>query len=128
MALFGAANGCAILEMSEDAARLYPIVVEHVEEIPIGIFDAVLAQRIAAMTAAAAGHSEESQVHFEVALEQAQAFPNHLERPQVLHWYAKMLIDRGDDRERAETMLVQAIDGHKAYGMPVHEGTAATLL
>jgi hypothetical protein len=49
-----------------------------------------------------------------------------LERPQVLHWYGKMLLDRAnaDDHERARTMLVDALNEYRQLGMPVH--TSAT--
>ena len=53
-----------------------------------------------------------------------------MERPQVLHWYGKMLLDRAnpDDRERARTMLVDALDGYRQLGMPVHAAMTHSLL
>ena len=73
---------------------------------------------------------DQAQEHFETARRQSDEFPNRLERPQVLHWYGKMLLDRGDpaDRERARTMLVEALDDYRQLGMPLHVALAQALL
>ena len=78
----------------------------------------------------AAGRWGEAQGHFEKARRQSDEIPNRMERPQVLHWYGKMLVDRAnpDDHERARTMLVDALDGYGALGMPVHAAMTQALL
>jgi len=98
--------------------------------VPIGVFDVVLAQRVAGMAAAAAGLWDQAQEHFEKARRQSDELPNRLERPQVLHWYGKMLLDRADpdDHERARTMLVDALDDYRQLGMPVHAAMTEALL
>ena len=125
-----AAQGCAIVGLAEDAGALYPLVAERVDVLPVGAFDVVLAQRIAGMAAAAAGRWDQAQAHFETARRQADELPNRLERPQVLHWYGKMLLDRAnaDDHERARTMLVDALDDYGRLGMPVHASMTQALL
>jgi len=114
-----AAHGCAILGLTEDAGALYPLVAERVDVLPVVAFDAALAQRIVGMAAAAAGLWYEAEDHFETARRQSDEFPNLVDRPQVLHWYGKMLLDRADpaDRERARTMLVDALDDYNRFGM-----------
>ncbi len=128
--LLAAAQGCVIVGLADDAAALYPLVAEQVDVLPVGNFDLVLAQRIAGMAAAAASHWDEAQAHFELAKRQSDEFPNHLERPQVLHWYGKMLLDRANahDHHRARTMLVNALNEYRQLGMPVHESMAQALL
>ena len=68
--------------------------------------------------------------HFEVATRQAEEFPNRLERPQVQHWYAKMLLDwaNDDDQERARAMLTEALNDYRQFNMPVHTAVARALL
>jgi class 3 adenylate cyclase/tetratricopeptide (TPR) repeat protein len=128
--LFAAAQGCVIVGLAEDAAALYPLVAERVDVLPVGAVDLVLAQRVAGMAAAAAGRWGQAQAHFEVARRQSDEFPNRLERPQVLHWYGKMLLDRAnaDDHERGRTMLVDALNDYRQLGMPVHTSATEALL
>jgi class 3 adenylate cyclase/tetratricopeptide (TPR) repeat protein len=125
-----AAEGCAIVGLAEDAAALYPLVAERVDVLPVGAFDLVLAQRVAGMAAAAAGQWDQAQAHFEKASRQSDEFPNRLERPQVLHWYGKMLLDRAntDDHERARTLLAAALNDYRQLGMPVHVSMTQALL
>jgi tetratricopeptide (TPR) repeat protein len=128
--LTSAAEGCVIVGLDDEAAALYPIVAERVDVQPVGGFYPVLAQRVAGMAATAAGLWDQAQEHFESGLRQSDEFPNRLERPQVLHWYGKMLLDRGDpaDRERARTMLATALDDYHQFGMPLHAAMAQELL
>jgi len=128
--LFAAAQGCVIVGLTDDAAALYPLVAERVDVVPVGALDLVLAQRIAGMAATAAGRWDQAQAHFEVAMRQAEEFPNRLERPQVLHWYGKMLLDRAsdDDQERAREMLAEALNDYRQFNMPVHAAMAQALL
>jgi len=124
MALYGAAQGCVVAGLDEDAASLYPLVTEHLDRMPIGnVFDLTLGERIAGMCAAAARQWDAAERHFERALRQADDCPNRLDRPQVLHWYAVMLLDRGkaEDRARARSMLGAALDEYRRLGMPLHE-------
>jgi tetratricopeptide (TPR) repeat protein len=127
--LFAAAQGCVVAGLADEAATLYPLVAERVDVLPVGPFDLVLAQRIAGMTAAA-GQWNQAQTHFDIARRQSDEFPNRLERPQVLHWYGKMLLDRAnaDDHERARTMLVDALNDYRQLGMPVHTSATEALL
>ena len=117
--------------MTEDAGALYPLVAERVDILPIGnAFDLSLVHRIAGMAAAASRRWDEAQEHFEHARRQVVELPNRLDHPHVLHWHAKMILDRGnaDDHERALTMLTEALDNFRAFGMPLHAAMIPALL
>ena len=76
-----------------------------------------------AATAAAAGEQwDVAERHFKTALGQAHDFPNRSEQPEVRYWWARMLIDRGahGDKERARTLLEEAIEIYGQLGMPKH--------
>jgi tetratricopeptide (TPR) repeat protein len=129
-ALFAAAQGCAILGLNEQAAALYPLLAESVDDVPIaGVFDVALSHRIAGMAAAAARRWDDAATHFETAVRQCDALPNLMDRPSVLHWYGHMLVERGaGDSNGARRMLTEALDSYRAYGMPVHAAMVETLL
>jgi hypothetical protein len=82
------------------------------------------------MTAAATGMWDEAEECFELALTHLGSRPNVIEAPQIRHWYAKMLLDRGraEDRDRAREMLDSALDDYRRIGMPVHAAMAEGLL
>lgn len=104
---------------------------ERLDMLLIGnFFDASLSERIAGMAAAAAGLWDRADAHFETAGRQAREFPNRIDAPQVSYWHTKMLLDRGvpEDRDRARAMLTDALDGYRAYGMPLHVDMAEALL
>jgi class 3 adenylate cyclase/tetratricopeptide (TPR) repeat protein len=128
--LYAAAQGSAMVGLAEDAGALYPLVAERAEVVPLGVLDVVLAERIAGMAATAAGLWDLAQEHFEKATRQSDEFPNRVERPQVLHWYGKMLLDRANpgDHERARAMLVDALDDYRQLGMPIHAAMTEALL
>ena len=131
MALYAAAQGCAIAGLGEHAGELYPLVAERVDAIPFGgVFEAADAHRIAGMAAAAAGMWDQAQAHFETASQRSAKFPNTTEVPQVLHWHAKMLLDRGNPTitKRARTILTEALECYQTYGMPLHVAMVEALL
>ncbi len=120
--MLAAAHGTAVANLVDEAAALYPLVAERVDEFPIAaLFEAQLAQRVAGMTAATAGRWDDAVRHFDIALVQAKELPLPLELPQVEHWYGKMLLDRGDpkDSARARELLRSAIESYTAIGMPL---------
>jgi hypothetical protein len=48
--------------------------------------------------------------------------PHKVAQPEVRRWYAQMLLERNapDDRERARTLLGEAIEMYRRIGMPKH--------
>jgi tetratricopeptide (TPR) repeat protein len=125
-----AAYGCVVSALHDEAAALYPLVAERTDQIPIGLFDLVLTQRVAGMAAAAAERWDDAARHFEAALQQAEEFPNRIDEPQVRHWFGKMLLDRGrpQDHARGREMVGSAIDRYTTIGMPLHAAMARDLL
>jgi hypothetical protein len=68
--------------------------------------------------------------HFRIGLEQAQALPNQLEQAEIRRFHAMMLIDRAapGDREKAQTLLREALESYTQIGMPRHIDIVQTLL
>jgi tetratricopeptide (TPR) repeat protein len=129
--LFAAAQGCAVVGLLDEAAELYPLLVDRADALVIhGLFDAALSQRVAGMAAAAAQQWDDAQQHFSRAQQQSVELPSALDRPQVLHWHAQMLLERGDpkDRDRARVMLAEALHDYETYGMPILATQARALL
>jgi tetratricopeptide (TPR) repeat protein len=114
----------------ETAAALYPLVAEWVDDVPMSGFDHALSDRIAGMAAAAAERWDDAAAHFEAALHTAEVATDTLDRPQVEHWYAEMLLARGrpEDRDRARELLTAAVERYRTLGMPLLEARAADAL
>jgi hypothetical protein len=131
MMLYAAARGCAIVGLADEASALYPLVAARVNEMAIGDFwDVALAHRIAGMAAAAGKGWDEAEMHFAEARRQVDEFPDPLDLPHVLHCHAAMLLARGkpEDRERAHTMLDEALAGFRRFGMAWHTAAVEALL
>ncbi|MHB8438712.1 MAG: AAA family ATPase [Acidimicrobiales bacterium] len=128
--MLAAAHGSVVAGLSSEAAGLYPLVAELGEEMPVALFDLTLVHRVAGMAAAAGERWDDATFHFDIALHQAREFPVVVEEPQVKHWFAKMLLDRGrpEDSGRAREMIEDALAGYRALGMPLHLALAEQLL
>jgi hypothetical protein len=89
-----------------------------------------LTQTIAGVAAAAAHEWEAAEDHFQTALQQAESFPNRLEQAELRRFHAMMLIDRAapGDREKAQRLLVEALETYTRIGMPRHIEMTQTLL
>jgi len=87
-------------------------------------------QTIAGLAAAAAHHWEAAEDHFQTAMQQAKSFPNQLEQVEISRFHAMMLIDRAapEDREKAQTLLREALESYQRIGMPRHVDLTQTLL
>ena len=79
-------------------------------------------QMVAGIAAACGERWDTAQDHFETALKQAQEMPHKIAQPEVRRWYAKMLIDRNapGDRDKARTLLGEAVEMYRMIGMPKH--------
>jgi tetratricopeptide (TPR) repeat protein len=125
-----AVEASAVLGRRDFCAEFYPTVAAHAELVPIRPFDWALTARIAGMGAACAGDFDRATEHFENALRQAEKFPNVMDEPQVQHFYATMLLDRGvpDDHARARELLNTAVDSYRRIGIPDRARMAEELL
>ncbi|TDI39547.1 MAG: hypothetical protein E2P02_18510 [Acidobacteria bacterium] len=79
-------------------------------------------KKVGGIAAAACGKLDEAEAFYEAALKEAADIPMRLEQAEVRRWYAKMLIGRkGEgDRAKARQLLDEAFDVYRAIGMPRH--------
>ena len=79
-------------------------------------------QMVAGIAAGAGEQWDVAQAHFETALRQAHDLPHKTARPEVRRWYAQMLLDRNGagDRDKARTLLGEAVEMYRTLGMPKH--------
>ncbi len=93
-------------------------------------FAPALLERAAAIGAAAGRRWDLAEEHFSTALRQAEELPFVIEGAETRRWYAQMLLDRDGpgDRDRARSLVEEAIPVYGRIGMPRHEELARTLL
>jgi len=124
-------EGLVMLGEQSQAARLYPLAGELVGSGAVSLWAVSrFTQTIAGIAAAAAQEWEAAEEHFQIALQQAESFPNRLEQAEIRRFHAMMLIDRvaPGDREKAQTLLREALESYTQIGMPRHIDLAQTLL
>jgi hypothetical protein len=87
-------------------------------------------QTIAGLAAAAAHHWEAAEEHFQTALQQAESLPDVLEQAEIRRFHSMMLMDRSapGDREKAQTLLREALESYQRIGMPRHVEMTQNLL
>jgi hypothetical protein len=79
--------------------------------------------RLVVGIAAACGQRwDVAQEHYEATLRQAHELPHKIAQPEVRRWYARMLLDRNGagDRDKARTLLGEAVEMYRTIGMPKH--------
>ena len=111
------------------AADLYPLVRELRETTKIVRFalGAQLIERIAGIGAAAGRQWDLAEGHFQTALAQAEELPFDIEGAETRRFYAEMLLERNapGDRDRARSLLDEAILVYRRIGMLRHEELAS---
>ena len=130
-ALFKVVEGLATLGEAERTADLYPRTVAAIATGTLIPRDANhLTQTFAGIAAAAGRDWTRARDHFETALRQAHETPFRSEQPEVRRWYAQMLLDRNapGDRDKARTMLGEAVEMYQMIGMTRHLQMARELL
>ncbi|MDB5107074.1 MAG: hypothetical protein JWM69_15, partial [Candidatus Binatus sp.] len=124
-------EGLVILSEQPQAGELYPLVRELIDTGAVALWPiARLTQTIAGIAASAAHEWKAAENHFQIALQQAEAFPQRLEGAEIRRFHAMMLVDRAapSDRKKAQTMLGEALESYKAIGMPRHSEMTRSLL
>ncbi|HEX9564997.1 MAG TPA: AAA family ATPase, partial [Gemmatimonadaceae bacterium] len=122
-ALFKVVEGLVALGELEQAAALYPLVVEGMATESVVAFDGShLLETVAAIAASAAADWSVAGSHFESAIRVADAMPFVSERSEARYWYARMRIARDDpgDAEAARALLASAIEGYRSLGAGWH--------
>ena len=117
-----------MLDARGEAHRLYEPIVELLRGGLRGVGS--LAETAAGVAAAAGEQWETAEQHFDTALRQAHDFPDKIAQPETRRWYAWMLLDRDapGDREKARTLLGEAIEMYRTIGMPKHVEIAERML
>ena len=124
-------EGLVMLGEQSRAAELYPLARELIETEAVVLWPiSRFTQTIAGIAAAAAREWEAAEEHFEIAMQQAESLPNRLEQAEIRRFHAMMLIDRAarGDREKAQTLLREALETYTQIGMPRHIEMTQTLL
>lgn len=125
-----AVDACAVLGLQVEAAAMYPLMVPWLDEMSMSGWDLTLAERSAAMAAAAGRRWEDAERLFDIALERAAAMQHVVEQARVRQWYGEMLLDRAgpDDLERAHGLLGTALESHQRLGMVLYAARARARL
>jgi tetratricopeptide (TPR) repeat protein len=125
-------EGLVMLGEQSQAAQLYPLARELIGTGAVVVHWPILrfTHTIAGIAAAAARQWEAAEDHFRIAMQQAEAVPQRLEQAEIRRFHAMMLIDRAapGDREKAQTLLREALESYAQIGMPRHIEMARALL
>ena len=123
-----AAEPLALIGERDEASLLYPAIVGLLDDGWVG--SGVLVETQAGIAAAAGSQWGASERHFDTALRQAHDIPNKPAQPETRRWYSWMLLDHDapGDREKARTLLGEAIEMYGAIGMPRHLELAREML
>jgi tetratricopeptide (TPR) repeat protein len=124
-------EGFTMLGERARAAELYPLARELISTGAVALWPiSRLTQTVAGIAAAAAQEWKAAEDHFQTALRQAESFPNRLEQVEIRRFHAMMRIDRATpgDREKAQTLLREALESYQRIGMPRHVDLTQTLL
>ena len=114
-----------------EAARLYLLIADIVSDgLVVGGAAGNLIENTAGIAAAAGEQWEVAEEHFETALRQAREMPDTIAEPEVRRCYARMLLDRdaAGDKDKARTLLGEAIEMYRTIGMPKHLEMAEGML
>jgi DNA-binding SARP family transcriptional activator/tetratricopeptide (TPR) repeat protein len=127
-----AIEALSVIGERDRAAGLYPLVAEFIETTGVVLhwWMPQLIERIAGIGAAAGGQWDLAEKHFGNALRQAEDLPFVIEGAETRRSYAEMLLDRNGegDRDRAGSLVDEAITIYRRIGMPRHEELARRLL
>jgi hypothetical protein len=116
-------EGLVMLGDQAQAGRFYPLARELIDTGAVALWPiSRLTQTIAGLAAAAAHQWESAEEHFQIAMNQAESFPDHLEQTEIRRFHAMMLLDRAarGDREKARALINEALQSYTRIGMPRH--------
>jgi tetratricopeptide (TPR) repeat protein len=116
-------EGLFMLGEQAQAGQLYPLVRELIDDGAVVIWPIPrYTQTIAGLAAAGAHQWEAAEDHFRIARKQTDFFPDRPEQAEICRFHAMMLRDRArpGDREKAQTLLSQALETYTRIGMPRH--------
>jgi tetratricopeptide (TPR) repeat protein len=124
-------EGLAMLGEQSQAGELYPLVRELLGTGAVLMWPLCrFAQTTAGIAASASREWDASEDHFRIALRQAESMPYRVEEAEIRRFHAMMLLDRSapGDRERAGTLVREALDFYARIGMTRHQELSRELL
>jgi tetratricopeptide (TPR) repeat protein len=124
-------EGLVMLGEQTQAGELYPLACELIGTGAVALWPIFrFTQTVAGIAAAAARQWEAAEEHFQMAMQQAESFPYRLEQAEIRRFHAMMLMDHAarGDREKAQTLLSEALETYTRIGMPRHSEMTQTLL
>src|SRR6266851_2227212 len=124
-------EGLVMLGEKPQAGELYPLARELIGTGAVALWPIFrFTQTVAGVAAAAARHWGAAEEHFQIAMRQADSFPCRLEEADIRRFHAMMLMDCAapGDREKARTLLNEALETYTHIGMPRHVEMTRTLL
>ena len=116
-------EGLVTLGEPAQAAPFYPLARELIDTGAVVLWPVFrFTQTIAGIAASAAHQWEAAEDHFQIALKQAESFPDRLEQAEIRRFHAMMMLDRAalGDRAKAQTLLSEALESYRHIGMPRH--------
>ncbi len=113
----------------EEAAKLYPLVVEAMDGGTLLRWWFGPIETVAGIAASSGGQWEKAEKHYQEALRLAHDLPVVIAQPEIRRWYARMLLDRDEagDRDKARELLTEAVAMYRKIGMPKHVEMAEAL-
>jgi hypothetical protein len=118
--LKGSIEALLLAGEKEEAARLYPLIAEVLQQGP-GKFEFAFGvhDRFAGMAAAAAEDWDNADRHYRDSLELVDTLPHRVDQARVSYWYARMLVDRARpaDTERRNKLVGRARKLSSEMGM-----------
>lgn len=123
-------QAAALLGQRERCAALYDCAVQLDSVGTHVVWQLGLAEKHAAIAAAAGGQWELAERHFGAATARAEAIRARLEQAELLRWraHAALWRETGDGRDQAAEFARRARDAYAAIGMSAHIGLAEGLL
>ena len=124
-------EGLVMLGDQSQAGQFYPLVRELIATGAVVIWPlSRFTHTIAGLAAGAARQWEAAEDHFQIALQQAKSLPQRLEQAEIRRFHAMMLMDRAapGDREKAQTLLAEALESYTQIEMPRHIEMTQALL
>jgi tetratricopeptide (TPR) repeat protein len=128
--LLGMVETLSMIGAKQQAADLYPLVVEAIDTgTVVRLLDLRLLETVAGIAAAAGEDWQAAEGHFERALHLAATLPVVIEQPEVRRFYSEMLRARRatGDREKADRLSAEARELYARLGMPAHRDRVAQL-
>jgi tetratricopeptide (TPR) repeat protein len=127
-----AVEALAVIGEREQAASLYPLMAAAIESglVVDGYIHGRPMHMLAGIAAGADRRWADAEGHYRAALEVAGRLGQRMERPDILRFYASMLLERGapEDQQQARQLLEEALETYREMSMPRHVAMAEALL